>query len=877
MAVENVVDLKLNFDDNGLVELQKKQLDLIQRQVKYQKEMKDAVNETLHEAVMSEKAYSDAIKENLGQLKAQDLQIKKTSSAAQLYERAVDKITDSLGQFKDRAAAAINGLKDYGIGIINSIKATTGFSKALNVLKLAFIGTGIGALILALGALVAVFTRTQSGANRVSQAMAGLGSAVDVVIGKLVIFGEKLIDGLNKFGKFAAEAEKKYSGLGNFLIKLIPGLNAFADVAKIGGIVFKGFGEEISKAAKEGAKIEKGYQELSKRTRELTIDQAESEKTLAKLTVTANNEALSAKQRIAATKAASAETQRILSKEIAIERERLRLVQADIALKKQSGVGTNDALEQDRADALARIKSLQADLINQQAEYSAGVRGISQAEQERIKKLQDAYKGLLGDLEKRLDKATITGEDGIEKLLAQRDVAIQELVDFQKTLEDAAQKAGVKIPEATKTQILSLYSEVEDEFVRQAAEFRKKNPFSIETFLSFDGKTNLDAAQKLGDDVVGLLDLGKKAKIKEIQKLGEKLGKDVTESVQKGLNDAELNATPLFQKIVNGLKQTFDVNSEQLGFITDQISSTISDLDGIIGSGTQKQITENERLIKSIEDRVKAAEEAYNVELKLQEDGFANSAKLKEDELREEQARLQRAQQKKEELEKRALRQQLISDSLQQASQLALGAAKVITAESGKGLIGIITAAAGIALLFRIIAQAKANAAKFSTPPKFRGGGQLLEGPSHEQGGIPIVIGNSRVVEAEGGEFIIRKKSSVVNEEFFHRVNRGEYDHLNLTKTIEQANQGRELARRFNAMGETGSRIAAQYRARDNSSQNRATDKAISDRLDRLTYVVENVLETLQERPVIEPMDRPYRKTYRMGRIKYKETIRPKD
>jgi len=853
MAVEvTEVELKLNFNDNGLVEYQKKQLDLISRQIKYQNQMRDAVNETLQEAVASEKKYSDAIKENLGQLKAQDLQIKKTSSAAQLYERAVDKITDSLGQFKDRATAAINGLKDYGLGIINSIKATAGFSKALNVLKLAIIGTGIGALLLALGALVAVFTRTQSGANRVSQAMAGLGSAVDVVIGKLVIFGEKLIDGLNKFGKFAAEAEKKYSGLGNFLIKLLPGLSAFADITKLGGIVFKGFGEEISKAAKEGAKIEKGYQELSKRTRELTIDQAESEKTLAKLTVTANNEALSAKQRIAATKAASAETQRILSKEIAIERERLRLVQADIALKKQSGVGTNDALEQDRADALARIKSLQADLITQQAEYSAGIRGISQAEQERIKKLQDAYNGLLGDLEKRLDKATLGSSDGLDRILAEKDAAILEIIELQSSIENAAKIAGIKIPQAVRDQVTSLLGIVDSEFKKAVDEYKSKN--GIENFELLPG-------------------LQDREKAKELAKITKENTFTVVSSAAEGAEEALSAFDNIKQKILDAL----NLNEEQLGFIADQISATISSIDNIISSGTQRQIAENEALIASIEKRVSAAQTAYDTELKLQEDGLANSAKLKEDELRAEQARLQRAQEQKEALEKKALRQQLISDSLQQASQLALGAAKVITAESGKGLIGIVTAAAGIALLFRIIAQAKANAAKFSTPPKFRGGGQLLQGPSHEQGGIPIVIGNSRVVEAEGGEFIIRKKSSVVNEEFFHRVNRGEYDHLNLTKTIEQANQGRELARRFNAMGETGSRIAAQHRARDNSSQSRATDKAISDRLDRLTYVVENVLETLQERPVITPTDTGYRKEYRRGRIRYKETFRPKD
>ena len=832
MAVENVVDLKLNFDDNGVVKIQEKQIDLVRQQVKAFSDMEKAVNSVYDDSVTQSKAYNDAIRQNLQQLKSQDLQLKKTSTAADLYNKAIDKATDVFGQFKNQATGAINGLKNYASGLASSARSATGFVKVLKLVRVALIGTGIGAIVLALVGLVAAFGRTAAGGEKLAQVFKGITSVVDVVIGR-------------------------FATIGNAIIGLFSGTKTLSQATKEAAGAFNGLGKEMKAAFTEGQRIEKMYQQLEKSARQLSIDESQVAKRVAYLQTIAEKEGVSAGKAINAISAARKAEIDITDRKI--EQQELLLKAAQAEIKNAGKLGaTKEQLDKEAA-ALTELNALETDRINLAAEYKSQIDGIIKKDQEEkdrkkqhLKELKDEYDKLIGDLEKRLDKATLGSLDGLDRILAEKDAAILEVIELQSSIENAAKIAGIEIPQVVRDQVTSLLGIVDSEFQKAVREYKEKN--GIENFELLPG-------------------LQDRQRAKELEKIVKENAFNVVNAAGEGAGEALSVFDNIKQKILDAL----NLNEEQLGFITDQISSTISSLDSIISSGTDRQIAENERLIKSIEDRVKAAEDAYNVELKLQEDGFANSAKLKEEDLRKEQARLAAAQQKKEELEKKALRQQLISDSLQQASQLALGAAKVITAESGKGLIGIITAAAGIALLFRIIAQAKANAAKFSTPPKFRGGGQLLEGPSHEQGGIPIVIGNSRVVEAEGGEFIIRKKSSTINEEFFHRVNKGEYDHLNLTKTIEQANQGRELVRRFNAMGETGSRIAAQYRARDNSSQNRATDKAISDRLDRLTYVIENVLETLQERPVIEPMDRPYRKTYRMGRIKYKETIRPND
>lgn len=53
---------------------------------------------------------------------------------------------------------------------------------------------------------------------------------------------------------------------------------------------------------------------------------------------------------------------------------------------------------------------------------------------------------------------------------------------------------------------------------------------------------------------------------------------------------------------------------------------------------------------------------------------------------------------------------------------------------------------------------------------KFAKGG-LLEGPSHKEGGIPIMVNGGRLVEAEGGEYIINKKSTSTNFNLLKKIN----------------------------------------------------------------------------------------------------------
>ena len=53
-----------------------------------------------------------------------------------------------------------------------------------------------------------------------------------------------------------------------------------------------------------------------------------------------------------------------------------------------------------------------------------------------------------------------------------------------------------------------------------------------------------------------------------------------------------------------------------------------------------------------------------------------------------------------------------------------------------------------------------------------------MVGPSHDNGGIPVVVDGVEPIEVEGGEFIINKQTvDAVGEDFLHKLNSTETTH----------------------------------------------------------------------------------------------------
>lgn len=191
-------------------------------------------------------------------------------------KKKADELKSSLSNMSDKIASAfgVQGLKDNitnlvsGIGsFISSLKTAAGgasiFSNAMKVVKGAMISTGIGALIVAFGALVAYFTQTERGAESLERAIAGLKAGFKVLIDRAAMFGEGMM-------------------------KLFTG--DFKGAWESMGASMKGVGEEMKKEISAATELEKRLQDVDDRERDLIKSIAERKEQAATLRADAKDE-----------------------------------------------------------------------------------------------------------------------------------------------------------------------------------------------------------------------------------------------------------------------------------------------------------------------------------------------------------------------------------------------------------------------------------------------------------------------------------------------------------------------------------------------------------------------------------------------------------
>lgn len=158
---------------------------------------------------------------------------------------------------------------------------TSGLTKVLKLLKVALVSTGIGALVVALGSLVAWFTKTQKGVETANKIMGALGATINVIIDRA-------------------------SKLGSALVNLFTG--NFKQAGEDAKAVFSGIGKEIADETKQAWKLAEVLNEIDKKEVMLSMSRAANRAEIEKLKKAADDQTLSTQERIkAAEKAAEIE------------------------------------------------------------------------------------------------------------------------------------------------------------------------------------------------------------------------------------------------------------------------------------------------------------------------------------------------------------------------------------------------------------------------------------------------------------------------------------------------------------------------------------------------------------------------------------------
>jgi len=241
------------------------------------------------------------------------------------------------------------------------------FTGALKILRLALISTGIGAIIVALGSLVAYFTKTEKGAEAVERVMASFKAVVNVLIDRFAILGEgiyKLFTGDFKGGWDAMKQS------------------------------VAGIGTELVNEAKAAADLERSLQALEDREIALITVQGERKQKIAELREEAKREETTAKTKLELLKQVIGLEKQITSDEVSIQKEKVRIWQEQYNMGSKMDEATRNLQESKRelniieAQGLNNIRALSREMSKATNEIEAETAAIIKLRLEESKDLK---------------------------------------------------------------------------------------------------------------------------------------------------------------------------------------------------------------------------------------------------------------------------------------------------------------------------------------------------------------------------------------------------------------------------------------------------------------------------------------------------------
>ena len=198
MAIEKEYTLKLSTEDaqanvdelNKSLELQESLIEDIEKEIsQYEKQ----INKTSKTDLAGRKKLNDQIKISKERLKDEKIALKDVNKdrkkANEQQKEATENAADYsgvLGMVDQKTGGLISGMKNLTGGI-------GGATKGFNLMKIAIIGTGIGALLIAITAVSAAFTSSEEGQNKFAKIMGVIGSVVGNLVDILAKLGEGII------------------------------------------------------------------------------------------------------------------------------------------------------------------------------------------------------------------------------------------------------------------------------------------------------------------------------------------------------------------------------------------------------------------------------------------------------------------------------------------------------------------------------------------------------------------------------------------------------------------------------------------------------------------------------------------------------------
>ena len=432
--------------------------------------------------------------------------LKKSVKEVGTETKEVSKGSNELGGTLDRmTGGAVSKFK----GMLTSIKAVSG---GFNMMKIAIIGTGIGALLIAIIAVGKAFTNSEAGQNKFAKLMGVIGSVTGNLVDMLASLGEKIIwafenpkKAINDFVKLLKDnVINRFNGLlelipqlgeameqlftgdfgdaaetaANAVAKVALGTNNLTQSIRDASVALKDMAKEIADDAKKAAVIADKRAKADKIERDLITERAQANRDIADLRLKSElKDKYAVTERIKFLKEANAIEEETTNKAIAAAVLRRDAI---IAENKLSG-STKENLDEE-ANLKARVidldtaklrlnKRLATRIIEFQNEEAAGIKKIADEKQKGI----DAQK-VIDDKKKvedaKTEKERLDAIDAIQKeykIKKEDEEAIDEIAKLELTkTRELAKLEALNATEEQRAAILTYWD-------NQITDQKKKN------------------------------------------------------------------------------------------------------------------------------------------------------------------------------------------------------------------------------------------------------------------------------------------------------------------------------------------------------------------------------------------------------------------
>jgi len=340
----------------------------------YEKELKglnDASSKTLKRKDKLNKQLREAKTRLSDEKKGLQDVTKERNKANQVLKEATDNQAEYSG---------VLGLVDNQLGgaigkITGVTKAVGGATKGFKLMRVAIIGTGIGALVIALTSLTAAFTASEEGQNKFIKMM----NTISVVTGNVVDILANLGEGIFAIGKAMVKlATGDLAGASAAWGEMKENINEVTDA-------IKNFGEETSKEIETMNKLSDARAYADKLERKLIVERAEADRTRADLLEkSVNKEKYNLQERISFLQEAAKVEEDITNKEIEAARIRFETKQEENKLSKSTKEDLNE-----EAELKAQLIQLETARHTKAKEVTSQIAGLKAEERAKEKALQD--------------------------------------------------------------------------------------------------------------------------------------------------------------------------------------------------------------------------------------------------------------------------------------------------------------------------------------------------------------------------------------------------------------------------------------------------------------------------------------------------------